>query len=366
MSGKRGFLCLLLACSSAVFAQKGSSGSSPSPGTSTTTSNPTSTTTTSRPSLSTSTSTMDQARPIFLSGNVLFDDGRAPSSDVRIERVCNGNTHVESHTDSKGHFSFQIGAEQGMNIADASTSNNDFGRGNSNSNSGTFQNPLARGSFGSSPLAGCDLRASYPGYISDSIDLTMRRSLDDPKVGTIVLHHLGNVQGTTISATTAAAPKSAMKSFEKGNQLVQKGKFEEAEERFSNATAEYPKFAAAWFALGDAQHKLKKLDDARKSFESAIAADNHYVSPYDQLALVSAEQGNWEDTAKYSKQAIALNPVEFPTSFWYNALANYNLKNFADAEKSAKALVKLDTRHRFPQAETMLTELAAQARNDPK
>jgi len=53
-----------------------------------------------------------------------------------------------------------------------------------------------------------------------------------------------------------------------------------------------------------------------------------------------------------------LNPVEFPSAFWYNAIANYNLKKTGEAEKSAKALQKMDTRHKYPQVESMLAQFA--------
>jgi cytochrome c-type biogenesis protein CcmH/NrfG len=49
--------------------------------------------------------------------------------------------------------------------------------------------------------------------------------------------------------------------------------------------------------------------------------------------------------------------------YWYSAVANYNLNRQADAEKSARELVKLDTRHRFPEAENMLAELLMQKGN---
>jgi tetratricopeptide (TPR) repeat protein len=140
--------------------------------------------------------------------------------------------------------------------------------------------------------------------------------------------------------------------------LAEKGKFEEAEKHFQQATTVYPKFAAAWFALGQVQQRENKPAEARKSYQAAIEADKKFVSPYDQLALLAAQGGSWEDAAKYSQQAITLNPVEFPSAFWYNAVANYNLKNNSEAEKSAKALQKVDTRHKYPQVESMLAQFA--------
>ncbi len=302
-------------------------------------------------------------RPVFLSGKVMFDDGTPPSIDVRIERICGGSPRLEGHSDSKGRFSFQLG--QGSNVdMDASDINSggQFG-GAGNNGIPSNINRVNNGGLSSGNLWNCELRATYPGYRSDLIELGSRRALDDPDVGTIILHRLANVKGSTISLTTAMAPKAAAKNFEKGEQLAAKGKLEEAEKHLLLATDTYPKFAAAWFALGQVQQRENKPSDARKDYVAAIAADAKYVSPYDQLALLSAQEGKWEEAANYSKQAIDLNPVEFPSSFWYNAIANYNLKKPGDALKSTQALVKLDSRHRFPEAESLLAQLAMDSRN---
>jgi tetratricopeptide (TPR) repeat protein len=279
-------------------------------------------------------------------GSVMFDDGTSPNSDIRIERICGGSKHLETHTDSKGRFSFQVGGEAGGNIADADFTNSTFGGKNN------------AGKAAGSGLMGCELRAAYPGYLSETVDISSHHSMDDPKVGVILLHRLSEVKGTTISLTTAQAPKGALKSYEKGMQLAQKGRFDEAAQKFSEATVEYPKYAEAWYSLGRVQQQLNKPADAAKSFMAAVNADSHFVSPYDALARLSALQSQWPDALKYSKQVIDLNPLEFPSSFWYNALANYNLKNNAEAEKSARALIKIDSKHQFAEAETMLVEFA--------
>ncbi len=300
--------------------------------------------------------TPSMARPIFLAGKVMFDDGTAPSIDIRIERVCGGMVHLESHADSKGRFSFQVGQNTGIDTdaSDASSGGNFGGQsGQFSSRSGNLggnSNPM-------DPLWNCDLRAAYPGYRSDEISLASHRELDDSDMGTIVLHRLSNVKGTTISLTTSLAPKHAQKEYEKGLQLAQKGKFDEAEKHFLAATDTYPKYAVAWYALGQVQQRENKPEDARKSYQAAAAADSKFVSPYDQLALLAAQSGKWQDAADYSKQVIQLNPVEFPSDFWYNAVASYNLKKPADAEKSTRELLKLDTGHKYPQAESMLAQI---------
>ena len=308
-------------------------------------------------------------QPIFLSGKVMFDDGSPVNKDIRIERVCGANVRIESHVDNSGHFSFEIGGNTGASesIMDASQSE---GSGSSRvsglQNQGSLMNGTNSGNNSRrvSPeqtLWGCELRASYPGYRSESLSLSGRKSLDDPNVGTIILHRLANVQGTTISITTAEAPKSAQKNYDKGMQAARKNNMDEAEKRLLAATGEYPKYAIAWFALGQVQERQNRPEDARKSYLEAANADKHYVSPYDELAFLAAHDNKWADAAQYSKQAIDLNPVEFPSSYWYNAVANYNLNRETDAIKSGKALVKLDARHLFPEINRLLADLSLRA-----
>jgi tetratricopeptide (TPR) repeat protein len=298
-------------------------------------------------------------RPIFLAGKVVFDDASPLNADIGIQRVCGANVRTEAHTDSKGRFSFQLGNKSSAAVSEADSSQADYEGSNSRAQDSGFGDTNRLGNRTSeTALWGCELRASYPGYRSDSVSLDGRRSLDDPNVGTIILHRLSNVQGTTISITTAEAPKAAQKNFEKALQAERKGNLDEAEKHLLAATGEYPKYALAWFTLGQLQQGRNKLDDARKSYIAAAEADRKYVSPYDQLARLAALEGKWEEAANYSKQAIELNPVEFPSSFWYNTLANYNLNKPTDALRSAQALLKLDTSHRYPETNRILAEIA--------
>lgn len=352
-----------LTCSVSGFAQRpggggsgggGRPGGMGSPGTSTTNGNSNSFPNSSRNNGTTGNGT----RAIFLFGSVIFDDGSKASSDIRLERVCNGNPRLEGHTDSKGKFSLQLGQDTAVDPDATEEQGGSFGGTNGSGSSQSRGSGL--GSNAASALWNCDLRAVYPGYRSDLVSLATRKSLDDPDLGTIVLHRLANVHGSTISATTVLAPKHAQKEYEKGSELAKRGRFEEAEKHLLKATEAYPKYAIAWYELGQVHQAEGKAADERKDYQAAISADGKYVSPYDGLALLSSRGGKWEDAANYSKQVIQLNPVEFPSSFFYNALANYNLKKFDEAEKSARELLKLDTGHKYPQAESLLAQLLMQ------
>src|SRR5215510_12162204 len=186
-----------------------------------------------------------EQRPIYISGNVRLADGTTPPDRVVIERVCLGVVRPEGYTDSKGNFSFQLGARNSGVFYDASVGGTD---------------PLSPNTsgFGSErgiserDLTKCEIRANLAGFQSDSISLGFRRALDNPDIGTIHLRRLANVEGYTFSITTAQAPKEARKRYEKGLEYLNKRKWAEAERELTKAVDSYPKFAAAWYELGRA------------------------------------------------------------------------------------------------------------------
>src|SRR5262249_48470981 len=165
-----------------------------------------------------------EQRPIYLSGNVRLADGTNPPDRVLIERVCQGVVRPEAYTDSKGNFSFQVGARNAGVFYDATVGGIDP----LSTNSGPSGMGSQRG-VNERDLTGCEIRGNLAGFQSDSIVLGFRRSLDDPEIGTIRLRRLANVEGYTFSITTAQAPKDARKAYEKGLEYFNKRKWPDAE-----------------------------------------------------------------------------------------------------------------------------------------
>ena len=130
-----------------------------------------------------------------------------------IERVCSGNIRPEGYTDSKGRFSFQLGQNNGV-LADASE--NSMG-GRTLAGMGTSQSPIGATSSISRSLVGCELRATLAGFRWDTVNLFGKRSLENPDVGNHRgVHRLAKVEGYTFSATSAMAPKDALKGLREG------------------------------------------------------------------------------------------------------------------------------------------------------
>lgn len=296
-------------------------------------------------------------RPIYISGKVMLAEGGPAPIETVIERICNGQPIPEGYVSPKGDFSIQLGRNNQV-FADASTAN--WGGGAFGSGSRT---PGGMGSqITERDLMGCEIRASLAGYRSNVVQLSGRRALDNPDIGTLILTRLANVEGFTISMTTMSAPKDARKAYEKGSKELGKKKYDKAFPQLEKAVELYPEYAVAWYARGQALEGLKKNEEAAASYQKAIDADRKYLPPYLRLATIAANENQWQRAEEYSATAIRMNPIDFPYAFYVNALSNLQLENFEKAETSAKEALKMDSGHHMPRLDYFLALIMANQR----
>ena len=283
-----------------------------------------------------------------------IDDGTPLPEPVAILRVCNGNPHTAGYTDSSGNFGIQFGDEQGV-LQDASETGGYQGPGGplSQSPAGTrmgTQNSTFNSSGMDRRLNNCELQARLSGFRSQSVMLVGRQPLDNPDVGTILLHRTNkSEEGNTVSAASLAAPKDARKAFEKGLELAKKNKVDDAFRDFQKAVMLYPNYSTAWCELGRIEASRGQADIARGSFQQALKADPKYVDPYLELSRLSLNQKNWPELAEFTGKAIELDSFDYPQEFLFDAVARYNMHDFDQAQKSILRAEMLDTRHQFPQ-----------------
>ncbi len=307
----------------------------------------------------TSTPGSGNSQPIFISGRVLVDDSSPLPTNVTIERVCGPAHHAEGHTDSKGYFGVQLGAANVDAFLDPSSSNfPDLNRPGFSPDAGGTGNST-NGGLAERALVGCELRANIPGYTSQSVDLSMRRPMDNPEVGTILVHRISRAEGTTVSASSLAAPKNAKKALQKGYALEKKNELDQARADFQQAVDTYPQYAEAWFELGRMQARQGQAELAHKSFDEAIRAEPRYIPPYIQLSLLEMQAQRWKELVDISDKALRLAPFGYPQVFFMNAVANYNLGRGDVAEKSVRRALALDTRHQLPHASHLLGVILA-------
>jgi tetratricopeptide (TPR) repeat protein len=296
---------------------------------------------------------------IFISGKVVLDDGTELTEPAVIQTICHGRRHSETYSDLRGSFSFRFGdptqaAAAAISDASSSTVGNQQGR----------QSVL--------DLHDCELQAELAGFSSQSVELNSRAGLmNNIDVGRVPLHRLAHVDGTSISVTSALAPPAAKKAFEKGLEQQRKSKWEDAQKSFEKAVQIYPRYATAWYQLGRLQLRSQLPNQlqsdaaqaAKHSFEQSVAADPKYVNPYDGLAQLAMQAHEWQNVIDITGKLVSLNPVNFPNAYYDSAIANYNLKNFDDAEKSAQQGIRVDETHQIPRLQYLLGIILLQKQN---
>lgn len=372
MSRKVGVRAIAVAAtllsSSPVFSQKGGpAGSTGTTGTGTTGGGTTGTgsvTGVGRPTSTNTTGntqpapTVNIPQPIFVSGRVMIEDGTPPSEPVVLMTVCNGMNHSEGYTDSKGYFSLELGSNRGV-IQDASEysstpTNVPAGMAGTSSSTGR-----GLGANADHKYMGCDLQAKLAGFRSQSVNISNRRPMEDPNVGTILLHRLGKEEGQTVSMVSLAAPKDAKKAYDRGMDFVKKKKFADAQDSFEKAVESYPNYAVAWYELGRLRMSQDQLDIARGSFEQAIKSDPKFVLPYMSLSILELDAKRWPQLAEVTEKVMKLDPFDYPQAFFFNSVANFNMRNLEAAEKSGLDAERLDTRNEFPQLHHLLGMILA-------
>jgi tetratricopeptide (TPR) repeat protein len=299
----------------------------------------------------------DYSRTVFVSGKVVLDDGTELTEPVEIQTICGRQRRTVASTDTHGSFSFRFGdATSGIvsAVSDAGTSSispSDPNRSNMRTSSST-----AIGS-GSNPTdwQDCRLQAVLAGFYSEEVELASRLdALQNTDLGRLKLHRLQQVEGTSISATSAAAPSPAKKALEKGLEEEKKRKFDDAQKEFEKAVQIYPKYAVAWFELGRLQAGKNDPMSAKYSFQRALSADPKYVNPYDGLAQLAMASRQWPEVVDATNKLLALNPVNFVDAYFFNGVANYYLHNFDAAEQSARQGLNIDQAHQIPKLAYLL------------
>src|SRR5665811_379762 len=129
--------------------------------------------------------------------------------------------------------------------------------------------------------------------------------MDNPDIGTILVHRLGQAEeATTVTATTLKAPKAAQKALQKGTDFAKKKKIEEAIASFQEAVKLYPEFAFAWCGLGRLQDDNGQPEEAQRSFETAAKYEPRWPEPLLHLSVLAARNHNWKELSELSDRVV--------------------------------------------------------------
>jgi tetratricopeptide (TPR) repeat protein len=143
------------------------------------------------------------------------------------------------------------------------------------------------------------------------------------------------VLSSTISVGGMNIESEARDQFNAGCAAIQKKKLKDAEERLNRVVALNPKYAAAWVLLGQINKDQGNTKEAEKACTQARDADTNYLPGYLCLAALAAHDEKWDKVADLTNQVMGMHPVRAPGAAYYNGVANFYLKQWDGAEKSA-------------------------------
>jgi hypothetical protein len=165
---------------------------------------------------------------MFITGNVIQEDGTTPPFGAVIELSCGSSVMRKATVDVSGHFTLQVGDNSKPsdilpNASERYESSLDGGLASMSSSDSRFPSTMSRGE--TTPLlrlANCDLHAQLSGYRSSVLRLGGAPLTSANEVGTIVVYRMERARGTIVSAASLRAPKAAKKSMEQGKKAFQK------------------------------------------------------------------------------------------------------------------------------------------------
>jgi hypothetical protein len=276
-----------------------------------------------------------------LLGKVVVKDELLPWDPIVVGVSCNGTPVYTAETDSKGYFAIlpaRIPGELSLQ--------------------GDRQRQMQV------HFEGCILEASLTGFSSSTLTVTQNNLRDNPEVGTITLTREFNTRGTAMSATSKVAPVEAAKHWSKAGEEMLADKPDRAQRQLQEAVRVYPGFAEAWYRLGTLQLHSSPAD-AQICLRKAAVADPAFVPPYEQLAGLAVEQGDWQGTLQDVGRYLQLDSKGNAHIWYYSALSNFQLGNLDAAESSAKRLQAMDPLHNIRNGEQLLAAILARKADYP-
>jgi predicted Zn-dependent protease len=172
-----------------------------------------------------------------------------------------------------------------------------------------------------------------------------------------LLPPLNTIAAPVVSTAQLQIPSNARKEYQQACTALKDKKGAAAEKHLRNAVHDYPKYAASWVTLGQLLVLQRKDQEGRTACSKGATEDPNYVPAYLCLADIAARSHDWGEALNMSNRALQIDPSNNAVAYEYNAAANLNLRNLADAEKSALRAVEIDKNHREPRVYFVLAQI---------
>jgi tetratricopeptide (TPR) repeat protein len=296
----------------------------------------------------------DAQMPLYVEGQIINENGQAPSDRISVKLSCGMRTLQTIKTDIRGYFRFALGLGNQSNF-DLSAAD----EAPSSSIATGMNTPGGYSGFGTASmgLTGCDVHISVPGYVPMDAPITDIASLGVIDVGVLELRRIGTAPTGSVSATSLLVPNNARKEFEQGLKEMRNNRLPQATQHLERAVGAYDKYAAAWTELGRVYSASHEMQKARQSFEKAIAADPKYAPPYVSLGALQLDDENYEGALESIGKAVQVDPaIAMGVGGYIQGFANFRL-NRLDAAQENLLQAEKGSHASTPQLHVILAEL---------
>lgn len=301
----------------------------------------------------------------IITGEVVLENGEYPKDPVLVELICFGKVSRQAEAQVGGIFTIEFGTQRPTELMDSSEarrgSGGEFYQRNRIGASGRASGAFSRAVQGNLDLSGCIVQGNLRGFRSTFITLGRRRPMDDPSVGTIVLHPLEGTEHATIDLESLQVPEGAKKSLEEAQKELRKEKvnYSRATRELEKAVKIAPDLTVGWQLLGEVRLLRKDEVRARKAFGKAMEIDPEYISPYLSLARLELKERRWAEVERLSQAVIELNP-HMSYAQYLCAVASYSLGKLDVAENLVKKVHDSGAAERYPETYFILGGILAQ------
>src|SRR6266404_1261085 len=139
-----------------------------------------------------------------------------------------------------------------------------------------------------------------------------------------------------VSLANLSAPKKALSEMDKGRELGNKKKYDEAMQHLQKAVEIYAKYPEAYNEMGLIERRREHDKEAEEMFRKAIDADPKWTAPYLNLAVLQLNKQNYTELLKTTERVVQLDNNLAPAHF-YGAVGYYSTGKLDLAEKEALA-----------------------------
>ena len=129
------------------------------------------------------------------------------------------------------------------------------------------------------------------------------------------------------------------------------------------AVREDPKYSTAWVTLGQLFAAEQRTDEARNACSQVQLPTPPMRQPTYVSPISLCERTSGKKRSRLSRHALDLDPSNDAVAYEYNAAANSNSRNLAEAKKGLRA-AENDKNHREPRVHFVLAQIY-EAKGDP-